>query len=132
MRVGDGRPPRRAGPPGDEPIPAPGHCLDETRLLGVVAQGTTNLEDDDPEHAVGHVRVPPDGSQQVVLPDELPRVLGQATENRECLRRERHHVAFMQELLVGEVERVAFEAQEPIGVHRPPGEPPSHCVLTAI
>jgi len=57
---------------------------------------------------------------------------GRATEDREGLRRERHYLAIVQELLVfGEVERIAFEAQEPISIHRGPGEPRSDGVLTA-
>jgi hypothetical protein len=38
----------------------------------------------------------------------------------------------VQEPLVGEIERKAVEAQEPISIHRRRGEPRSHCVLTAI
>ena len=44
----------------------------------------------------------------------------QATENREPLRCERHHLALVQEPLVGEIQGVASERQGPIGVHRRP------------
>jgi hypothetical protein len=78
------------------------------------------------------VGVPPRGAQEVVLFDQLSRVLDQPAEDRECLRRERHDVAIVQEPLVGEVERIAVEAEKPIRIHRRRGELLSHCVLTAI
>jgi len=60
--------------------------------------------------------------------NQLSRVLDQATEDRKYLRRERHHVAIVQELLVG----VAGKAREPITTRRRRGEPTSDCFLTAI
>jgi len=80
---------------------------------GVVAEGTANLGGDHPQHAVGHAGVPPHGSQQVVLLDQLSRVLDQATEDRKCLRGERHTVAIVQELLVGVAVKSSGANQDP-------------------
>src|SRR5262249_40854866 len=48
--VRGGGSPRRARPRGDESIPATRDGLDEAWLLGVVVQGTANLEDDHPQY----------------------------------------------------------------------------------
>jgi hypothetical protein len=55
-----------------------------------------------------------------VAVSSLAAVFDQATENREPLRCERHHLALVQEPLVGEIHGVAFERQGPIGVYRRP------------
>src|SRR6266478_10207390 len=67
------------------------------------------------------MRVRPPGSEKLLLGDELPTIFDQATEDRERLRREGHHLALVQEPLVGEIQGVAFERQEPMSVHRRAG-----------
>src|SRR5262249_38674702 len=108
----DARPRRGARPPRDESIAAARDRLDEARLIGFVPEGAGDPQNDRPQAAVGPVRAPPHGAQQVVLPDELAGILDQATEHRERLRRERDRLALVQEPLVGEVERIAVERLE--------------------
>src|SRR5262249_2246971 len=102
----------------DEPVAAARHRLDEARRRGVVPERSADLVDADLEHGLGHVRVAPSGAEQLLLPDELPAVLEEASQDGERLRRERDDLVAEEELLVDDVEHEALERQAPIGFHR--------------
>jgi hypothetical protein len=88
---------------------------------GIVSERAADLQDADLEDALGDVGLRPPCSEQLLLRDDLAAVFDQATENRERLWREGHHVAVVQKLLVGEIQGIALERQERISFHRGAG-----------
>ena len=60
----------------------------------------------------------PAGPQQLLLRHQLPAVLDQPAQHRECLRGEGDHLVPAQELLGGEIQAKALERQASIRFHR--------------
>ena len=91
--------------------------LDEARCGGRVAQGLADLGHADFQHPVGHVGVGPDLVEELVLQDELARVLDQHPQDLEGLGVEPDDPFRFLEALVGAVEPEAVEVKHGLAVY---------------
>jgi hypothetical protein len=78
--------------------------LNDLRLLRIVAQRGADLAHRHLEHGVAHEDARPDRVEQIVLGDETPAVLGEATQEREGFRSQRDLLTAAPDTLVGAIE----------------------------
>ena len=78
------------GKPRDQPIAALRDCLDEARLPGIIAEGSSQFRDGARQHVVADERVGPHRTDQALLGDDLVAVLGQAPQDVHHLGLEAH------------------------------------------
>jgi hypothetical protein len=103
--------------PGDPPVAAPVHGLDEARRAAGVPEHAPQLVHAADEHVLGHVDARPERLEQLVLGDELPRPGGQVLEDGERLAAQRHDLVAPVKPRICRVEREGPEANRAIAGH---------------
>jgi hypothetical protein len=88
----------------DETVPAPVHRLDEVWGLGVIPQRLAQLTNTDGQHDLADRRLQPQGLEQGVFDEKLPRVFDQIAQEGEGFGPQGTCLCAAPQAFVGQIE----------------------------